>query len=160
MKKVIDIVIILLAIIIAIYIGLFFYYEFKFKKVPAHREVVKEVIYKTDTIYLTKVKPKIYTKVIKDIDTLYLKEYISKELDTAMVAEVDTLTSDSLYLNIKYYFPPFNYFDIKYQLNVLKEKEIVYEKEKKYLFNVGVGGYIGTSGAGVGIYIGIPLYKF
>ncbi len=81
--------------------------------------------------------------------------------DSIQYAELDTLTNDSLYLNIKYVFPPINTFAIKYKIPNKEIFIVNYEQcnKKKFNFGIGAGIFLGTKGIDAGVLAGI-YYQF
>jgi hypothetical protein len=127
-----DFVLILLIGVVAGFLA----YHISFKKQAQKTYVPVEVpIIKRDTIWVEKIK--------KITQPARIETLITKEKDTISIAKTDTIfTDDSLTLNIDYYFPPLNKFEIFYQLKspMIKEviKEVQVERTNPYL----VGGLI------------------
>jgi len=98
----------------------FLAYHLSFKKQTLKTYVPIEVeIVKIDTFWLEKVKKIKQPAVVETITTIK---------DTFVIAKSDTIyTDDSLTLNIDYYFPPRNLFEINYRLKQPHIKEIIKE---------------------------------
>jgi len=114
----------------------FLTYHFSFKRQTQKTYVPVEIsIVKRDTIWLEKIK--------KITQPARVETLITKEKDTISIAKTDTIfTDDSLTLNIDYFFPPLNKFEIFYHLKspMIKEmiKEVQVERTNPYL----IGGLI------------------
>lgn len=148
MKTIINAFILAVLIIISFVSG---YYIASHKIKPYER-----IIIHNDTTTIIKEGKLKYIKdtilVIKN-DTIVIK-------DSIQYAEMDTLTNDSLYLNVKYYLPPINSFMIKYKL---PSREMIInhmiQDKRNINFGIGAGIFAGTKGIDFGILVGI-YYQF
>ncbi len=149
MKTIVNIIILAILIIISFAFG---YYIASNRIKPVERIVIYN-----DTTTIVKEGKINYIKdtlLILKSDTVIIK-------DSIQIAELDTLTTDSLYLNVKYIFPPINTFSIKYKLPSKEIFIVNYEQCNKRKFNLGVGAgvFMGTKGVDVGILAGV-YYQF
>lgn len=107
-------IIFVMACIVAVIVYLFVANPRTIETVRIDRDTIQTV----DTVTITKTK--VIERLLAVIDTVFIEQ------DTVIYAKADTLLiQDSSKIEVSYYFPPKNYFDINYNI-----KEKIIEKIK------------------------------